>query len=269
MQATFAMFKASLLSIVRDKQLMGGIIAFPVIFLVAFAAFDLSITGTGLGAEGDVDYYSFVVPGLLAMTAMDFAVSWTSSSYARLKETKVLRRLDATPIRRSSFVAGQVAARTLIATVQAIAVLGVAMLLGAEFAGSLVLLLALSVLAAATFMPLGFAIGARASGVESASVLSGMIVLPVVFLSGAFFPTAGLPDWLQPVVDVLPMAPLLEAMRTVAIAGGSIADIAGDVLVVAAWIPVTFGLAVLAMRKRRGRVAAPSPRAVAAEAPIG
>jgi ABC-2 type transport system permease protein len=253
------MFKASLLSIVRDKQLMGGIVAFPVIFLVAFAAFDLSISGTGLGADGGVDYYSFVVPGLLAMTAMDFAVSWTSASYARLKETKVLRRLDATPIRRSSFVVGQVAARALIGMVQTIAVLVVATLLGAEFAGSLALLVALSALASATFMPIGFAIGARASGVESASVLSGMIVLPTVFLSGAFFPTEGLPDWLQPVVDLLPMAPLLEAMRTVAIAGGSFADIAGDLLVVVAWIPITFGLAVVAMRTRRHRVAAPTP----------
>ncbi len=259
MHATVAMFRASLLSIVRDKQLMGGIIAFPVIFLVAFAAFDLSISGTGLGADGDVDYYSFVVPGLLAMTAMDFAVSWTSASYARLKETKVLRRLDATPIRRSSFIAGQVAARALIATIQTGAVLLVATLLGAEFAGSVLLLIALSILAAATFMPIGFAIGARASGVESANVLAGMIVLPVVFLSGAFFPTAGLPDWLEPIIGFLPMAPLLEAMRTVAIAGGSLADIAGDVLVVAAWIPVTFGLAVVAMRRRRPSVAVPEP----------
>jgi ABC-2 type transport system permease protein len=259
MRSTLAMFKASLLSIVRDRQLMGGVIAFPVIFLVAFAAFDLSLTGTGLGADGDVDYYSFVVPGLLAMTAMDFAVSWTSASYARLKDTKVLRRLDATPIRRSSFVAGQVAARALIGTIQAVAVLVVATILGAEFAGSLVLLVALSVLAAATFMPLGFAIGARASGVESASVMAGMTVLPVVFLSGAFFPTAGLPEWLRPIVEVLPMAPLLEAMRTVAIAGGSIVDVAGEVLIVIAWIPVTFGLAVVAMRKRRRSVTGPTP----------
>jgi ABC-2 type transport system permease protein len=258
MTSTIAMFKASLLSIVRDRQLMGGIIAFPVIFLLAFAAFDLSLTGTGLGMGGDVDYYSFVVPGLLAMTAMDFAVSWTSASYARLRETKVLRRLDATPIRRSSFLTGQVAARALVAAVQTIAVLIVATILGASFAGSLVLIVALTLLGAAAFMPIGFAIGAKASGVESASVLAGMIVLPTVFLSGAFFPIAGLPDWLEPVVEFLPMAPLLEAMRTVAIDGGGVGDIAGSVLTVMAWIPVTFGLAVLTMRRRRS-VAGPAP----------
>ena len=254
MSATKAMFKASLLSIVRDRQLMGGAIMFPVIFLLAFAAFDLNLAGTDLGGSGGIDYYNFVVPGLLAMTAMEFAVAWTSATYARFKETKVLRRLDATPIPKSAFIVGQVAARTLVATAQAIAVLAVAILLGADFAGSPALLLMLTVLAAMTFMSLGFAIAARSSGVESASVMSGMIVLPVVFLSGAFFPLSGLPDWLERVVGVLPMAPLLEAMRTVAIDGGTIADIGGNLVTVVAWVPVMFGIAVLALRSRRSPV---------------
>ena len=257
MKSTIAMFKASLLSIVRDRQLIGGAITFPVIFLLAFAAFDLNISGTDLGGAGGVDYYNFVVPGLLAMTAMEFAVSWTSATYARFKETKVLRRLDATPMPKSAFIVGQVAARMLVATMQVVAVLIVAVLLGADFVGSPALLVLLSVLAGITFMSLGFAIGARASGVESASVLSGMIVLPVIFLSGAFFPISGLPGWLQSIVEVLPMAPLLEAMRTVAISGGTFTEISGDLLTVVAWIPVMFVIALVAMRPRQAKVATP------------
>ena len=263
MTAISAMFKASLLSLLRDRQLIAGSIAFPVIFLLAFAAFDLNLSDAGLGAAGGIDYYSFVVPGLLAMTAMEFSVSWTSAAYARLQDTKVLRRLEATPIRRSSFLTGQVGARLLVGTAQATAVLAVAVLLGADFAGNPALLVALTMLAGIVFMPLGFAIGAKASGVESASVLSGMVVLPIVFLSGAFFPVAGLPDWLQPIVEVLPMAPLLEAMRTVAIAGGGLADIGGNLLIVVAWIPVTLAVATVAMRPPRHRRMAPSSKAVA------
>ena len=253
MTSTIAMFKASLLSIVRDKQLMGGAIAFPVIFLLAFAAFDMNISGTdfGAGGSGGIDYYNFVVPGLLGMTAMEFSVSWTAATYARFKEAKVLRRLDATPIRRSSFMVGQVGARLFVATVQAVAVLAIAVLLGADFAGNPALLVMLTLLAGITFMALGFAIGGRSSGVEAASVLSGMVVLPVIFLSGAFFPVAGLPDWLQPVVEWLPMAPVLEAMRTVAIDGGGIGDIGTQILKVVAWVPVMFALAVWAMRRRK------------------
>jgi ABC-2 type transport system permease protein len=120
-----------------------------------------------------------------------------------------------------------------------------------------VLLVALTVMASITFMSLGFAIGARSSGVESASVLSGMIVLPVVFLSGAFFPISGLPDWLEPVVEMLPMAPLIEAMRAVAIDGGTLTDIGGQLLTVLAWVPVVFVIALVAMRPRKVRVKSP------------
>lgn len=253
MRPTLAMFKASLLSILRDRQLLVGAMAFPVIFLLAFAAFDLSLAGTSLGSGGDIDYYNFVVPGLLAMTGMEFAVSWTSASYARYKETKVLRRLDATPIRRSAFLTGQVGARVIIGALQAVTVLAVATVLGAEFAGNPAILVALTVLAGAVFMPLGFAIGARASGVEATSVFAGMIVLPVVFLSGAFFPVSGLPDWLQPIVEALPMAPLMEAMRTVAIAGGTWGDITGDLSTVLIWVPIMFLVATVMMRRRGGR----------------
>lgn len=253
MRPTLALFKASLLSILRDRQLLVGAMAFPVIFLLAFAAFDLSLTGTSLGSRGDVDYYNFVVPGLLAMTGMEFAVSWTSASYARFKETKVLRRLEATPIRQSTFVIGQVGARVIVGALQAVTVLIVATLLGAEFAGNPAILVALTVLAGAVFMPLGFAIGARASGVEATSVFAGMVVLPVVFLSGAFFPVSGLPDWLQPVVEFLPMAPLMEAMRTVAIEGGGWADITGNLATVLLWLPIMFLIATFMMRKPRSR----------------
>lgn len=250
MTSTVALFNVSLLSIIRDRQLIGGIIAFPSIFLLAFAAFDLRLTDSGLGTSAGVDYYSFVVPGLIAMTAMDFAVTWTSASYARLKEAKVLRRLEATPIRQSSFLVGQVAARSIIAVAQAIGVLIVATLLGANFAGNIGLLVVLSLLGTATFMPIGFAIGARASGVESASILAGVVVLPTVFISGAFFPVEGLPDWLQPVVEFFPMVPLLSAMRSVAIDGHGLAEIASDIITVVAWMPVIFGFALLSMRRR-------------------
>ena len=192
------------------------------ILLLGFAAFDLTLTGSELTDDGrGVDYYNFVVPGLLGMTAMEFAVGWTSAAYARFKEANVLRRLAATPIRRSSFIAGQVAARTLVSTAQAVAVLVVAWLLGADYVGNPLVLVALTVLAGVTFLALGFAIGAKASTVESTAVLSGMVVMPVTFLSGAFFPVSGLPDWLESIVDLLPMAPLLDAMRSVATDAGA------------------------------------------------
>jgi len=265
MRSTLTMFRTSLLSIVRDRQTLVGAMMFPTIFLLAFAAFDIQLTDDGLGAEGTgVDYFDFVVPGILAMASVQFSVFWTSGSYARMGETKVLRRLEATPIPRSSFLAGQVMARLLVVAAQAALVIGIGTLLGANIAGNPLWMIVLTVVAAATFLSLGFAIGARASNVDSANMLSGMTVMPLVFLSGAWFPISGLPGWLETVMEALPLAPLMEAMRTIAISGGSLADVGPELLQVAAWVPVTFAIAIVALRPKQAR----ARRAKAPKVPV-
>jgi ABC-2 type transport system permease protein len=261
------MFKASLLSIFRDRQTLIGATMFPTIFLLAFAAFDIRLTDEGLDSGGGgIDYFDFVLPGILAMASVQFSVFWTSGSYARMGETKVLRRLEATPIPQSAFLAGQVAARLVIVAAQAAVVVGIGMLLGATIVGSPAWLILLTVVAASVFLSVGFAIGAIASNVDSANMLSGMAVMPLIFLSGAWFPIDSLPGWLESVVARLPLAPLMEAMRTVVIGGGSLADIGTQILQVAVWIPVTFGIAVIALRPKRTTVRKVEPRVVEAAA---
>jgi ABC-2 type transport system permease protein len=254
MRSTLSMFRAALLSIVRDRQSVIGAMMFPLVFLIAFSAFDIGLNADGITTGGDgIDYFTFVLPGILAMAAIQFAVFWTSGSYARMGETGVLRRLQATPIPMGSFLSGQVIARLIVIAAQATIVLTVGILLGADIAGSLLLLLLLTVLAGAIFLLVGFTVGALASGVDSANMIAGMVTMPLIFLSGAWFPIAGLPDWLQTVMEWLPLAPLLQAMRAVAIQGASFADIASDLAIVVAWVPVMFGIAALALRPRRGR----------------
>jgi ABC-2 type transport system permease protein len=267
MRSTLTMFRASLLSIVRDRQTLVGAMMFPTIFLLAFAAFDIQLTDQGLSTgAGGIDYFDFVLPGILAMASVQFSVFWTSGSYARMGETKVLRRLEATPIPQSAFLAGQVMARLIIVAAQAAVVIGVGALLGANIAGNPVWMVLLTLMAAATFLSVGFAIGAKASNVDSANMLAGMTVMPLVFLSGAWFPVGGLPGWLETVMEALPLAPLMEAMREVAIGGASIGELGAQLLHVAVWIPGTFAIAVIALRPKRATVRRLDPRPAEAAA---
>ena len=256
MSATLAMLRASLLSLTRDRQTLTETILFPAILVTAFGAFNLDITQTGFDATGTVTastpYLDFVLPGLLALTSVQFAVYWTSVAYARLGETKVLRRLRATPMPFRSFLAAQVAARLLVIAVQATVVTLLALALGADIAGNPALVVAVTTFGAVAFLSIGFAVGSLAANAESANALSGLIVLPLVFLSGAFFPLAGLPSWLESVMAALPIVPLLAALRSVVTEGATLADIAIDLLRVLAWLPPAAGLAVLAMRSANG-----------------
>lgn len=248
------MFTASLKSLLRDRQSVVGALMFPLIFLLAFSAFDVSLTADGIeSGDGGVDYIDFVLAGILSMAALQFSVFWTSGSYARMKETGVLRRLQATPISMGSFLAGQILARLLVAAAQAAIVLGVAALLGATIIGSVVWVILLAVVAAAIFLSLGFAIGARASGVDAAGIMAGITVMPLVFLSGAWFPVTTMPGWLETIVNWLPLAPLMDAMRDIILHGASLTDVAGDLAVVAAWVPIMFAIAWMGMRGTSGR----------------
>lgn len=65
-------------------------------------------------------------------------------------------------------------------------------------------------------------------------------------------------------MEALPLAPLMEAMRTIAIGGGSLADVGGELLQVAASVPVTFAIATVALRPKQTR----SRRAKAPEVPV-
>ena len=237
---------------------------FPIIFLLAFSAFDVQLTADGVGTGAGVDYIDFVLAGILSMAALQFSVFWTSGSYARMGETGVLRRLQATPISMGAFLAGQILARLLVAAAQAAIVIGFAMLLGASVTGSVLWVVLLAVIAAAIFLSLGFAIGARASGVDAAGIMAGMTVMPLVFLSGAWFPVSTMPGWLESIVNWLPLAPLMDAMREVILQGASLADVIGDLAIVAAWVPVMFLIAVAAMRPKRGKAVRTPAEAVAA-----
>jgi len=155
-----------------------------------------------------------------------------------------------------------VLSRLVIVAAQAVVVVAFGTLMGATIVGNPSWLVLATVLSASVFMAVGFAIGAISSNVDSANMLSSIIVLPLIFLSGAWFPLDGLPGWLEAVMERLPLAPLMDAMRTVAIGGGSLGDIGGELLQVAVWIPVTFALAVVALRPRRTRTRIGEPVAV-------
>ena len=104
------------------------------------------------------------------------------------------------------------------------------------------------VLGAASFAGIGIAVTRFVPNAEGSSAVVNAMYLPVLFLSGAFFPVHGLPDFLQWFADALPLTHLLDAMRSVFIDGGVGSDDLGGLLVVVLW---GVGGAVVALRTFR------------------
>ena len=76
----------------------------------------------------------------------------------------------------------------------------------------------------------------RVSSVEAANNMAGLATTPLMFFGGSFFPVESLPGWLQPIADNLPLTPLVDSMRKIALQGATITDVGSELAIVGLWI---------------------------------
>ena len=234
MTQTAQLFTSSVKMLIRDKTAFMMALIFPVVFVLAFAVFDVSFD-TG-GAMPGGDYFEYVLPALLAIGLMNFAMVGTAASVARYRELKILKRIVVTPLPPSRFITGQVGARLVLAAVQTGIIMLVGLAVGGSLGSSWPLLFIISTLGNLIFLTLGFAIAGVAGSVDAANNMAGLATTPLMFFSGSFFPIESMPGWLQPVADLLPLTPLIDSMRAIALGGAGIGDIASELMLISAWI---------------------------------
>ncbi|MEX2459001.1 MAG: ABC transporter permease [Actinomycetota bacterium] len=198
-----------------------------------------------VGVEGrSIEYYDFLLPGLVAMGVMNFAITGMAISISRYREQRILKRILATPLRPSKFLVSQVLARLVLSVFQAGLILAVGVFaFGANVYGNVLWIFVLATVANLVFLNIGFAVAGRASNPDAAQGIAQAVALPMMFLSGVFFPTEDLPEVVQAVVRWLPLTPLLEALRTVSVDGLSITQTGPQLLMLAGWVVVSFVLA--------------------------
>lgn len=205
-----------------------------------FRVEEMPVEGHGQGYKG------FLVPGIAAMALMQGGIFGVIFTLVRFRAQGVLRRLKATPINPAHFLFGQLITRLVISVAQTFILLVVgALVLGVtigENAGSWAVLAMLAVLGGALFISLGLAISSAAKNEDVAAPLSNIIAMPMMFLSGVFFPVSALPDWLSGVTRHLPLTYLADSMRAVAVERGTIGDVVPEILGLAIWTAVMFAI---------------------------
>jgi ABC-type multidrug transport system permease subunit len=189
-------------------------------------------------------YIDFLIPGLLGMNLMSTGMWSVAFNIVDKRSKKMLKRLVATPMRKSQFLLSQILGRLVFLVAEVAALVGFARLVfGVPVRGSLLTLGALCLLGGMAFAGLGLMAAARPRTVEGASGVMNVIMLPMWICSGVFFSTSRFPDSVQPLIQVLPLTALNDALRAVMLDGASILTVAGDSLIVGAWGLVGFGLA--------------------------
>jgi ABC-type multidrug transport system permease subunit len=199
--------------------------------------------------EPGARYVDFLVPGLLGMNLMGTGMWGIGFSLVVSRNGNLLKRLVASPARRSHLLGAQLMARLLFLIPEA-----GALLLFARFAlnvplrGSLLLLCGVSLLGALAFAGLGLLTAARPRTIEGVSGLMNMVMVPMWIFSGIFFSTERFPAVVQPFVQALPLTALNDALRAVMLEGAGLVSLAPDLGLLALWGTVSFAIALKIFR---------------------
>jgi ABC-2 type transport system permease protein len=189
-------------------------------------------------------YIDFLVPGLLGMGLMGGGLWGLGFVTVDMRLRKLLKRFLATPMRKADFLAALMISRLIFMVPEVLILLLFARLaFGVTIAGSLGAVVVLILVGAFTFAGIGLLMASRARTMEAISGLMNLIMLPMWLFSGVFFSAERFPDWLQGFIRVLPLTPLLNALRAVMLDGLSLASQWAELALLAGWGLVTFVLA--------------------------
>jgi ABC-2 type transport system permease protein len=182
----------------------------------------------------------YLTPGILSWgiaTSAAFGAALTLVSWRR---KQLLRRVRLSPAPVWTVVGARVGVSLLVAAVQAVVFIGLAMTppFGLKLSGQWWLATVLLVAGTLAFLSIGLFVGAIAKSEEAASAITNFIVLPMAFLSGAFFDITAAPTWLQDVSRVLPLRWRNEGMLDVLVRGKGVSTIAVPVVVLLAFAAV-------------------------------
>jgi ABC-type polysaccharide/polyol phosphate export permease len=194
--------------------------------------------------ERSGSYITFLIPGLIGMNLMGGGLWGAGFATVDLRVRKLLKRMVATPMRRSDFLLSIALSRLLFSVSEIVLLVVFARLVfGVEAKGSLAALSAVVALGAMSFMGLGLLVACRAQTMEAVSGLMNLVMLPMYLVSGVFFSSTHFPKVVQPVITALPLTALNDALRAVMTDGKPLWDKWLELLIVTGWGVVSFVLA--------------------------
>jgi ABC-2 type transport system permease protein len=194
-------------------------------------------------------YIDFLIPGLLGLNLMGSGMWGIGFNIVQARRKKLLKRLLATPMRKSHFLLSYGFSRLTFMVLEVAALVGFGWLaFDVRVHGSFLALLVVSVVGAMTFAGLGLLTASRAQTVEGVSGIMNFVMLPMWIFSGVFFSYTRFPDALQPFIQALPLTPLLDALRSVMIDGAPLTANLGRLALAAAWGALSFGAALKIFR---------------------
>ncbi len=212
--AIFTLWLREMKRFSRAKSRIIGNLSMPFIWLV--------IMGIGLSSSIVIpgmpeDYFSFIGPGVIGMTLL-FSSIFSGISVIWEKQFGFLKEILVAPVSRTTIVFGKIFGSVTISMFNGILILIIAILLGAVSLSHLgivpiILAVVFMALICFAFVALGLAIASKLNNMEGFQMIMSFLVMPVFFLSGAFFPMTNVPIWMKGLAYIDPLYYGVDGLR--------------------------------------------------------
>ena len=194
-------------------------------------------------------YIDFLIPGLLGLNLLGTGMWGVGFPIASARQQKLLRRMIATPMRRTDYLWSLVLARGVWLVLEVALVLGFGILaFGTIVRGSWLAFTLVIVVGAIAFSALGLLVVSRAKTIEAVSGLMNFVMMPMWLLSGSFFSSERFPAIMQPLVQALPLTLVNNGLRAIMNESATLATVMPVLLALGAWSVVSFVLALRLFR---------------------
>jgi ABC-2 type transport system permease protein len=197
-------------------------------------------------------YIDFALPGQIGFALLSTAIFGTVFGLIYLKKALILKRMFATPTRAITILLAQGGSRLIMAVLQTLIILIVGIVAFKFYLPqgwlTFVELIILSIIALIAFLGFGYFMAGLVNDENAAGPMVNLITLPQFLLSGTFFPTNELPNWLQPIANILPLSFFNAAVRKITTEGGDITQTFPLMLGLIIWGAVMYILAARTFR---------------------
>jgi ABC-2 type transport system permease protein len=177
-------------------------------------------------------YIDFLIPGLMAMGIMNSLLWGISYALIEMRSKKLMRRMIATPMKRSQFLISFFVARLSITIIEAILLLSFAFAyFHISIQGSLPALILIFLAGNIAFSGIAILISSRTANSRIGTGLINVISLPMTVLSGIFFSYHNFPDKVVPIIQKLPLTMMADSIRSVFVEGAGLAQVSLNALI--------------------------------------
>ena len=188
--------------------------------------------------------FDYTFSGLLGFSIIGIGIFGPVNVFPELKKQGILRRLHTTPLKVWQYFTATMLSQAITGLASIVVQFIVAIeVFNLKVDGNYLEILIFTIFSIFMILGLGLAIGGWARNERQAAPLSNIVVFPMLFLSGTFFPRYLMPGWLQSITNFLPLTPVIDGLRQLTTQGKSLIDIGPQIGLIAVWFIIIYFIA--------------------------